>query len=141
MVTKATLNLKGLDEYLEELAKAGRDIDAASQRALMAGANVLLPEMLARVPVDRTSKKRKPLPRLKSMIRIAGPFQNVNFNFVRVGVIMPDKDTAIKANVQEYGAPSKNIPAQPYLRPAIDAKRRAVMRRIRASLKAEGLTD
>lgn len=133
MVTKATLTLKGLDEYLEELAKAGRDIDEASQRALMAGATELLPDMLARVPVDSGD--------LKSRLRIAGPFQNVNFNFVRVGLIMPDKDTAIKGNVMEYGAPSKNIRAQPYLRPAIDAKRRAVMRRIRASLQAEGLAD
>lgn len=133
MVTKATLNLKGLDEYLETLAKAGRDIDPAAQRALMAGANVMLPEMLVRVPVDTGD--------LKSKIRIVGPFQNVNFNFVRVGVITPDAETAIKGNVQEYGSPTKNIPARPYIRPAIDTKRAAVLRKMRESLKAEGLAD
>ena len=74
-------------------------------------------------------------------IVINGPFRDGNRNYVEVGVITDDAETAKYANVQEFGSPSKHIPAQPYIRPAIDRKKAAAMRAIRESLKAEGMVD
>lgn len=137
MVTQVRFETKGLAEYLENIQKAGRDIDAAAQRALMKGAAVLEAEMESLAPIDTGN--------LLEHIQIKGPLQEGNFNYVEVGIIhdasFTDAETATYGNVQEYGSPSKNIPAQPYIRPAIDRKRAAVMRLLRESLKAEGLAD
>jgi len=133
MVTKATLNVKGLDEYIEKIQQAGLDIDAAAQRALMKGGAILETEMEALVPFDKGD--------LKAHVNIDGPYIDGNYNFIEVGVVNADAEIAIIGNVQEYGSPSKNIPAQPYIRPAIDGKRAVVVKAFRDSLKAEGLAD
>jgi HK97 gp10 family phage protein len=133
MATRARFDLKGMSEYLEQIQQAGVDIDAAAKRALEKGASILQAEMDSLVPVDSGN--------LKGNIVISGPFQDGNRNYVEVGAITDDTETAKYANVQEFGSPSKNIPAQPYIRPAIDRKKSAVMRAIRESLKAEGMVD
>lgn len=133
MTTRAYLTTKGLSEYLEKVQQAGVDIDAAAQRALMKGGVVLEAGMEALVPVDKGN--------LKAHVNIDGPFQDGNYNFIEVGVVNADAETAIIGNVQEYGSPSKNIPAQSYIRAGVDQKKSAVLREFRASLKAEGLAD
>ncbi len=133
MTTSAYFDLKGMAEYLEVLQQAGEDIDAAAQRALLKGGAILETEMEQLVPVDKGD--------LKAHVNIDGPYLDGNFNYVEVGVVNADAEIAIIGNVQEYGSPSKNIPAQPYIRPAIDSKRSAVLRAFRESLKAEGLAD
>lgn len=133
MVTRAYLNTKGLSEYLENINQAGMDIDAAAQRALQKGGVILETEMETLAPEDEGN--------LKSHINVDGPFQDGNYNYIEVGLVNADAETATYGNVQEYGSPSKNIPAQPYIRPAIDRKRAAVMREVRESLKSEGLAD
>jgi len=133
MTTRARFELKGLSEYLEALQQAGVDIDAAAQRALMNGGAILEAEMEQLVPKDERN--------LEAHINIDGPHQDGNFSYVEVGVVNADAETAIYGNVQEYGSPSKNIKAQPYIRPSIDGKASAVRRTVRASLKSEGYVD
>jgi len=133
MTTRAKLELKGLDEYLEALQRSGVDIDAAAQRALEKGGVILEAEMEHLVPKDEGN--------LEENVEIDGPHQDGNFSFVEVGVVNADAETATYGNVQEYGSPSKNIRAQPYIRPSIDTKAAAVKRAIRESLKAEGFVD
>ena len=133
MATRAYLQTKGLAEYIENLQAAGKDIDQAAQRALGKGAVILQDEMQNLVPVDEGN--------LQAHIVIEGPFQEGNFSYVEVSVVNADAKTAIIGNVQEYGSPSKNIAAQPYIRPAIDRKRAAVLRTMRESFIAEGLAD
>jgi len=133
MTTQAYLKLTGMEQYLEALQKAGADIDAAAQRALVAGGAILEAEMDALVPVETGN--------LKGQIVLDGPHQDGNYNFVLVGVVHADAETAIYGNVQEYGSPSKNIPAQSYIRAAVDRKAAAARKAIRESFKAEGLAD
>ena len=133
MTTYAKLDLKGFSEYLEAIVQAGVDIDAAAQRALEAGGAILETEMERLVPKDEHN--------LESNIVLVGPFQDGNFSYVEVGVVNADDETATYGNVQEYGSPSKNIKAQPYIRPSIDGKRSAVNREMRESLKSEGFVD
>ena len=131
MTTKATLEVKGLESLMENIMRAGADIDAAAQRALAKGAEILQSEMDALVPVDTGN--------LKSNITIDGPFQDGNFSYVQVGVVHADAETAIYGNVIEYG--SGHVKAQSYIRAAIDRKASAAMSAIRASLKAEGMAE
>lgn len=135
MTTKARFDLKGLDEYMEAVQSAGKDIDAAAQRALEKGAGVLQPEMVELAPKDEGN--------LAANITIDGPFQEGNLNYVLVGVVQADAETSRYGNAQEYGWHSggKFHPGKPYIRPAIDRKRALVLRTIRESLKAEGLAD
>ena len=44
--------MKGFDEYFEKLVKAGRDIDAAADRANVAAGDVILEGMEELVPRD-----------------------------------------------------------------------------------------
>lgn len=133
MVTKAVLDVKGLNEYIANLSQAAVDIDAVAQRGLVQGGTVLKAGMVELVPVDKGD--------LQAAIILDGPHQDGNFNYVEVGVIGADADVATYGNVQEYGSPSKNIAAQSYVRAGRDNKRSAVMRAVRESLKAEGLVD
>ena len=129
MATSGKLELSGLANYLEDLARAGRDVDAAAQRALEAGAQPILGEMITLVPKD--------LHNLESHLDLDGPHQEGNFSYVDIGIIAADKDTAIYGNVQEYG--SSSVAAQPYIRPALKSKKAAAMRAMKASLESEGL--
>lgn len=135
MTTKAYFSVKGLGEYMEAIQKAGKDIDAAAQRALTAGAPILQGEMQDLVPFDTGD--------LSDHIQIDGPHQEGNFSYIEVGVVTADAETARKGNAQEYGWSSggKFHPGKSYIRPAIDRKRALVLRTIRESLKAEGLAD
>lgn len=138
MATKGQLSLRGLEAYLEELARAGQDVDAAVKRAIQAGAQPIVEQMLQDVPVG--DPKVDPHPgNLKKHITIDGPHQEGNFVYVDVGVINPDDETAIYGNVQEYGSPSNR--AQPYIRPALKSKRSAAMSAMKESLKNEGFTS
>ena len=141
MTTRARLDVKGLGEYLENIQKAGLDIDAAAQRALSEGAGILHAEMDHLVPVGDSSEGDKHPGNLRKNIVIVGPFQDGNVSYVEVGVVNADAETAIYGNVQEYGSPSKHIRPQSYIRAAVDNKAAAVKKAIRESLKAEGFVD
>jgi len=133
MTMRARFDLKGFDEYFEAIQKVGIDIDAAAQRALGAGAEVLHTEMDVLVPKDTGN--------LQDHIVIDGPFQDGNVSWVEVGVVNADAETAIYANVQEYRSPSKHIKPQSYIRAAVDRKAAAAKKAIRESLKSEGFVD
>lgn len=127
-MAKAKLDLKGFSEYLEAIQKAGRDIDAATDRALVRGGEVLLEGMKRRVPKDTHN--------LEEHLVIEGPVRDGNFHYVEVGV-SSDAETARYGNAQEFG--SSSMPAHPYVRPALDGERRKVNQAIKESLKSEGV--
>lgn len=129
-MAKGQLSLRGLSEYLEDLARAGQDVDAAARRALEAGAQPILEQMKRDVPKDTHN--------LENHLVADGPHQDGNFVYVDIGIVNADEHTAIYGNVQEYGS-SSNKP-QPYVRPALKSKRSAAMRAIKQSLKDEGFT-
>lgn len=128
MATTGRLELKGLANYLEELARAGQDVDAAAKRALDVGAEPILAQMKIDVPKDTHN--------LEHHLTTDGPHQDGNFIYIDIGIIDADKHTAIYGNVQEYGSSSNQ--AQPYIRPALKGKKSAAMKAMKASLESEG---
>lgn len=131
MPIKTRLTTKGFEEYLEKIARAGRDIDAVADQALEAGGKILLDGMERRVPVGTAPHDPHP-GNLKAHLELMGPFQDGNFHYIDVGLgKSTDADTARYGNVQEFG--SATTPAQPYVRPTLDsdmAKARRAMKDI-----------
>lgn len=116
MPIRVTVNTKGLDALLEAVAKKGADLDAVAGQAVQAACEVLLDEMQKRVPLDTGN--------LADTLAIDGPKQSGLYISATVGIPNnADKDTAIYGAVQEYG--SARTPAQPFIRPAVEAKRSA----------------
>lgn len=113
MTTQAKLSLKGIEDYLQKVAKFADDFEAAAAEALTIGAETLQDKMIELVPVDTAN--------LLAHIKIKGPQKNGTFLFCEVGVIhdlaYTDEDTARYGNVMEYG--SATVKKQPYIRPAI----------------------
>ena len=124
MPIRTRLTTKGFEQYLEAIAKAGQNIDAIADEALLAGGEVLLNGMKQRVPKDTHN--------LEQHLALVGPVQDGNFHYVDVGIPpTADADTARYGNVQEYG--SANTPAQPYVRQTLDhdmSKARAEMKKV-----------
>jgi HK97 gp10 family phage protein len=110
MATWVKLTTKGFAEYLENLARAGQDIDAITDQALAAGGEVLLKGMKRRVPKDTGN--------LENHLVIWGPQQDGNYHYILVGLVNADAKTARYGTAQEYSTSS--MAAQPYIRPTID---------------------
>jgi len=124
MPIKTRITTQGFSEYLERLAKAGRDIDVVSDDALREGGEILEAGMITRVPKFSHD--------LQNSLAVDGPNQDGNFHYIEVGVVKPlNADVARYGNVQEYG--SASTPAQPYIRPTLDgdmSKARAEMKKV-----------
>jgi HK97 gp10 family phage protein len=123
MAVRTRFEIKGVDEYLEKLRKAGQDIDAVADRALAAGGEILAEGMRRRVPKDTHN--------LEKHIGVTAPAADGNVHYVEVGVLEADADTARYGNVQEFGAAT--TPAQPYIRPTIKedwSKARKAMKQV-----------
>lgn len=128
MAVKGKLTLKGLDAYLEQLARAGRDVDKAAGKALAAGADVAVEGMRARVPKDTRN--------LESHLGATAPRQDGNYVYVEVGLVGADAETARYGTAQEYG--TSKMQAQPYIRPTIDEDGKQIRAAIKASLEEDG---
>lgn len=138
MATKGTFSMTGLSDWLEDLARAGQDVDAVVQEVLMEGAAPVLAEMQRLVPVGSAAEGDPHPGNLRNHLAIDGPHQEGNFNYVDVGVIDADAETAIYGNVQEYG--SGHNAAQPYIRPAIKKHKSVIKKTLKAVLERYGLS-
>lgn len=132
---KSKFEIKGLEEYLQTLEKAGVDINLVSRGALKECGELLQSAMKSRVPVDTGN--------LQDHIRIKTPTVEGDYNYVFVGIIhdaaYTDAKTAIQANAVEYGSTRMN--AKPFVRPAINASRSRVNNIVKERLKNAGLVD
>jgi HK97 gp10 family phage protein len=125
MPIRGRMTTNGFEEYLDRLRQAGQDVEEAADAALIAGADVLVDGMLARVPRDTGN--------LAAQIDRSEPEREGSLHFIYVGVRRYrdglDEDTGRYGGVQEYG--SANTPAHPYIRPTLDkdmGKARRAMR-------------
>jgi hypothetical protein len=130
MTVRAFFRCDGLSAYLEDITKAGRDIDAAADRAAAAAGAVLLEGMQQRVHVLTGN--------LESNLECTAPAADGNLHYVEVGIKKSvDKNTARYGNAQEYGGP-KN-PPNSYIRATFDVDGRAARAAMKDSLQKEGL--
>jgi HK97 gp10 family phage protein len=114
MATRVKLTTKGFEPFMEQIAKLGKNLDAVVDRALEAGAEVLLDGMQRRVPKDTHN--------LEEHLKTDGPHQDGNYHYITIGLMGADAETARYGNAQEYGTSS--MAAQPYIRPTLDSDKR-----------------
>lgn len=133
MTTQGSFTLDGLNDYFEQLARAGEDVDAVAAEVIAEGGFEMQAEMQSLVPIDTGN--------LYEHIQMDGPKQEGNFTFVDVGVIhvasQTDAETARYGNVMEYG--SATTAAQPYIRPALKRKKGVVKQAMQKVLTRFGL--
>ena len=133
MATKGMFSLKGMEEYLETLATADGNVDEATARAVMAGAEVAEAGMVKRAP-ELTGN-------LKSKIAIKGPDRDGNFHFAEIGLIhdknFTDAETARYGMAQEFG--SASMPAHPYIRPTLKRDKSKIRKAERESLEKDAI--
>lgn len=125
-MAKVWMKLEGFDQYLEELVKAGKDIDQVAEECLEAGSEVLLAGMQRRAPHDV----------IKNALRKTEVMKDGDKRYLYLGILRDtDAETARIADVWEFGGPGKtghggkrkhrSITARPYIRPTLrsDAKK------------------
>jgi hypothetical protein len=114
---KATLKLEGFEQYLEELVKAGKDIDRIAEEGLEKGANIFVSGM----------QRRAPYGRIRTRIRKSSIGRDGNKRYLYVGILRgTEAEDARIANVWEFGGPGKKvgrkhrtITARPFIRPSL----------------------
>jgi HK97 gp10 family phage protein len=137
MTCRYQFDLKGMSEYLEEIARAGQNVDAAAAAAVTAGGSVVHAAMLEKVPVGEAPDDPHP-GNLKRHLVLTPAQQDGNFIWVDVGMDLDaDADTAIYGNVQEYGSAHNH--AQPYIRPSFDNNKRQVRQAEKQTLVEMGV--
>jgi hypothetical protein len=119
---KLSLKLEGFENYLEELVKAGKDIDRIAEEGLEKGADIFISGM----------QRRAPFGRIRTRIRKSAIGRDGNKRYLYVGVLRDSSaEDARIANVWEFGgrtAPSSKYPrrkprpgirARPFIRPSL----------------------
>ncbi len=136
MPVRYKMDLKGLEGYLEDLAKAGADIDAAADRALIAGAEAVLAPMRVNVPVGKAPEDPHP-GWLKSLLNWFNLTRDGNRHTIEVG-IPSDAPAEVHryGNANEYG--TVKMPAQSFIRKSWDESKAKIRKAEIDSLKREG---
>lgn len=92
---RAKLDVTGMADYLNKLARAGADIDRCADEALQAAAAPLHAEIAARVPVDTGD--------LLQHLHINGPIRADNKHYIYVEIDMRDREKMLYAVYVEFG--------------------------------------
>ncbi len=136
---KSTFNVSGMEVYIENLMKAGKDVDLVAREVLAEVAKDMHSEMLSKCPTDS----------LLEYIRIHTPTSEGHYNYVNVGILYgleyTPGDVMRKANAIEYGHIKRNgkgnVAPIPFIRPAVIKGRAKLNQLAEQKFKAAGLAD
>jgi len=129
--------LNGLEQYLENIQRAGNDVDVAASEAVDAGAEIVFEDVQANAPVLKKDDPRRVKGQLKSDVYRTEVQHDGDYHFVVVGVD-EKKDLPYETFV-EYG--TSDTAAQPFFRPGFDNNRNKVHAAEREILKDKGLVE
>ena len=131
MPVRGVFQLKGLEEYLENIQQAGQDVDVVAADAVQAAGDIFHDAVKANAEPHRKTGE------MENAIYETEPARNGNYTFVEVGV---DKNDTVDHELYvEYGT-AKAAP-HPFFRPAIDSTRNKARAAMRAVFKAVGLAE
>ena len=128
------LSTKGFDEYLENIAKAGQDVDQAATEAVVVEGDIIHEGMEEKVP--RLTGE------LASYLVIEAPQQDGNYISVRVGMDQhAPADVARRGNAWEFGFRRGGHQYGPrsYIRAGFDEKKRQALAAAKAILQKWGV--
>lgn len=120
MPTRPNFKLEGFDAYLEELVRAGQDIDTVCEECLEVGSDILMAGMIRRASYSD---------RIMENIKKTAMMKDGNKRYLYIGVLRSTPAAIARmANANEFGGPGKenrkgrkhrNIQARPYIRPTL----------------------
>lgn len=129
----ASLQVGGLENYLQRIQAAGNNVDEAVEKAVQESALIVLADMKAGAERHRRTGAVADAVEASPVQREGGHI------FVKVGIDLNEHPEAIHAVFQEYGdSHSPQFPA-PFIRPAYDNNESAVKKKQREVLKREGM--
>jgi HK97 gp10 family phage protein len=118
---KAFIDITGIEEYMDKLVQAEKDLDAAAEKGLSAAGKVLFQAIYSRVPFDSGDPSNE---HLRNHITLNGPFRDGDDHYLYVEVDKNDADARRYGMANEYG--SSKMAAQSYIRAGkLSAKYRA----------------
>jgi hypothetical protein len=146
---KTTFEFKGGREIEAALRELGKPLHArrAAERALPAGLEPVAVRARALVPKDELYLEHSIKVGKRADTRGTRKFKRgagkdlvelyVGIDTSAAGGDTSEADLAVYSVVQEEGSPAKNIPAQPYMRPAMDSELPGAPDRVRPALWEE----
>lgn len=131
----ATLKMPNFDKYFKKIEVAGNDIDGACRDAVNAALPIVKASMIA------GAKRHKDSGDVVNAIEESKAISTGNYTFGAVGIDMQKHPEAIHGVYQEYGdGHSPGFP-DPFVRPAIDDNRKAIIAAERAVLREKGVSN
>ncbi|MDP4095471.1 HK97 gp10 family phage protein [Paenibacillus sp. P96] len=126
-----TLDVSGFEDYLQNIAAAGKNVDDAVKTALVESAKPIQEDIKA------WAEKHKLTGTTLAGVDLAEPVQNGNEITVAVGINDEKSPGAWHATFVEHGTP--NQPADPGIRTAFERNKSKVKKIQRDVLKREGM--
>jgi hypothetical protein len=132
MAFKTKLDTRGLAEYLEHIVKAGQDIDALCDQALVAGGTVMQSGMKQRVPKDTHH--------LENSIEMSEPRRDGPVHIIEIGLLHADSNTTRYGMAQEYGWADRTggKAGQSYIRTTAKLDRKKALDAMKRALSSTG---
>lgn len=109
------LDFSCIEEFQGKIEKLGKKVSKIEDKALEAGAEPILQEMISKCPV-RTGKAR-------SHLKASKPKKIKGVKTVKIGINKEDNSEAFYLKFYEYGTSRGQI-ARPFMRPAFENKRK-----------------
>ena len=109
------LDFSCIEEFQKKVEKLGKKVSKIEDKALEAGAEPILKEMIEKCPV-RTGKAR-------SHLKLSKPKKLKGVKTIKIGVNKEDNSEAFYLKFYEYGTSRGQI-ARPFMRPAFENKRK-----------------
>ena len=155
---KGYFRVDGLEAYLEKLNAAGQNVDAAADRAVAAGGEVVFQTMLDRVPVDTGKLKAHLTETGRTPVQRQGNLHFMEIGLLDLGATGANYGGLRKGSkrkgstrrgthvypreflygiIVEYG--SSSMAAEPYVRPAFDNNHAKVKQAEIDALKESGV--
>lgn len=136
---KSSFDVRGLDDYIEELLKAGKEVDLVARDALAEAAQDLQSALINAVPEAEGVNADA----LREHIHIRTPSGEGHYNYVNVGFLRDLAYTPagidIHAKIVEFG--SVWTPARPFIRATVAAFKPRFDSIAKAKFVAAGLVD
>ena len=129
---RAKIDIKGFDEYFEQLKKLGGDVETAGVECVEAGVDILYQEMHKRIARHKDSGAE-----LASLVK--EPVKNYSGYIHGFAGTVKDRNPEgfMRSVYQEFGSPT--FSKDPWLRPAEQAAKRKYTKRCEEILKKHGV--
>lgn len=135
----ATITMPNLDKYLAKIQSAGNDIDDACKEAVNAALPIVEKSMKEGAARHKKGVGKYGTDAVYDAIETKPAKGQGNFIYGEVGIDMKKHPEAKDGVYQEYGDGHSPEFPDPFVRPAVDDNRKAILAAERAVLKKRGV--